>query len=93
MEKTIGAFEARRQFGQILKGVSGKGESYVVEYHGEPVAAVVPLVMYEKWKEQRERFFDQMEAAARRANLSPEEADRVVEDAIQAVRRAHREQT
>ncbi len=91
MEKTIGAFEARRQFGQILKGVSGKGESYVVEYHGEPVAAVVPLRIYEQWKRERQAFFDNMRAAQERANLSPEEADELVEEAIQAVRREARQ--
>lgn len=86
MEKTVGAFEARRQFGQILKQVSGKGESYVVEYHGEPVAAVVPIEDYAKWKQRREEFFDRMRATAERANVPYEEAIELVEEAIQATR-------
>jgi len=52
MEKMVGAFEARRQLGKILKEVSGKGDRYVVEYHGEPVAAVVPIELYEQWKRE-----------------------------------------
>lgn len=86
MEKMIGAFEARRQLGKILKEVSGKGDRYVVEYHGEPVAAVVPIQLYEQWKRRREAFFDKMRLTAERANLSEEEAMTLAQEAIQAVR-------
>lgn len=84
--KQIGAFEARRQFGQILRDVSGKSTHYVVEYHGEPVAAVVPIHVHEQWERRRNAFFDRLEAAAGRANLSPEEADALAEEAVRAVR-------
>ncbi|MDP8908407.1 MAG: type II toxin-antitoxin system Phd/YefM family antitoxin [Chloroflexota bacterium] len=87
MEKTVGAFEARRQFGQILKQVSAKGDSYVVEYHGEPVAAVVPIELYAKWKQRREAFFEHMRETAARANVPYDEAASLIEEAIQAVRR------
>lgn len=46
MEKTVCAFEARRQFGKILDAVAGKGDSVIVERHGEPAAAVVPIERY-----------------------------------------------
>jgi len=91
MEKIVGAFEARRQFGQILKDVSGRGESYVVEYHGEPVAAVVPLRDYEEWKRKREVFFDALEAMASNADLSTEEAEKLAEEAVQWARREARD--
>jgi prevent-host-death family protein len=86
MEKMIGAFEARRKLGKILKEVSGKGDRYVVEYHGEPVAAVVPIQLYEQWKRRREAFFDTMRLTAERANMSEEEAMTLAQEAIQAVR-------
>lgn len=86
MEKMIGAFEARRQLGKILKEVSGKGDSYVVEYHGEPVAAVVPIQLYEQWKRRREAFFDKMRLTAERANMPEEEAMTLAQEAIEAVR-------
>ena len=86
MEKTVGAFETRRQLGRILKDVSGKGDHYVLEYHGEPVAAVVPMPLYERWKQQREAFFDHLEAMAATANLSPAEADDLAAEAVRAVR-------
>jgi len=86
MEKTVGAFEARRQFGQILKQVSGKGESYVVEYHGEPVAAVVPIEDYTNMKQRRAAFFERMRASAARANMTPEDAAKLVAEELQALR-------
>ncbi len=88
MEKTVGAFEARRQLGQILKQVSGRGDRYVLEYHGEPVAAVVPIALYEGWKRRREAFFDRLEEMAATADLSPEEAERLAAEAVRAARGA-----
>ncbi|MBI2941131.1 MAG: type II toxin-antitoxin system Phd/YefM family antitoxin [Chloroflexi bacterium] len=86
MEKAVGAFEARRSFGKILQGVVSRGDRIVVERHGQPVAAVVPIQVYEQWKRRREAFFDQIEAAARRADLAADQADRLVDEAIQATR-------
>ena len=72
MEKTIAAFEARRKFGKILQEVAGKGDRFVVERHGEPVAAVVPMEVYENWKRQRTEFFDLIRAMQQEADLDPE---------------------
>ncbi|MDQ3855953.1 MAG: type II toxin-antitoxin system Phd/YefM family antitoxin [Chloroflexota bacterium] len=88
MEKVVGAFEACRQLGRILKDVSGRGDRYVVEYHGEPVAAVVPIELYEQWKRQRESFFGKLEELATTSDLSAEEADALAEQAVRAVRQA-----
>ncbi|MBI2170911.1 MAG: type II toxin-antitoxin system Phd/YefM family antitoxin [Chloroflexi bacterium] len=86
MDKTIAAFEARRQFGRILQDVLSKGDNYLVERHGEEVAAIVPMQVYRAWKERREEFFRSIRAAAERSNLSEEEAMALAEEAVQAVR-------
>ena len=86
MEKIIGAFEARRQFGRILQSVLAKGDSWAVERHGEPVAAVVPIEVYEQWKAGRETFFAKIRAASQRADMLPEEAERLASEAVQAIR-------
>lgn len=88
MEKTIGAYEVRRQFGQMLSGILANKDRFIVERHGEPVAAVIPVSVYEEWKKQREAFFDRMEAIAERSNLSPEEADALADEAVAEVRAA-----
>jgi prevent-host-death family protein len=90
MEKVIAAFDARRQFGRLLNDVIAKGDRFVVERHGEPVAAVVPMEVYEQWKHQRDAFFENMRRIAERVNLSEEEAMERADDAVQAVRHVQR---
>ncbi len=87
MEKVIAAFDARRQFGAVIQDVVAKGDRYIVERHGAPVAAVVPIDVYEQWKEQRQAFFEQLRQAAARANLPEQEASDLVAEALQAERR------
>ena len=41
--KTINAMEARRAFGRILEEVYYKGEEYIIERAGKPMAAIIPL--------------------------------------------------
>jgi len=90
MERTIGAFDARRQFGKVLNEVTARGDAYVVERHGEAIAAVVPIALYEQWKRERSAFFDRMEAIARRANVPEQEAEQLVAEAIREVRATRR---
>ena len=82
MEKIIGAFEARCQFGKILQEVVAKGSCFVVEHHGEPVAVVVPVEVYAQWKKARSEFFDKLRDVSERANLSPQEADKLANKAV-----------
>lgn len=98
-EKTIAAFEARRQFGKMIRDVETHGDSYVVERHGEPVAAVVPLRVYERWKRERDEFLDILHSAQQNSlKYDPEMTEeKAMEIALEAVaevraeRRAERE--
>jgi prevent-host-death family protein len=87
MENLIAAGEARRHFGRLLQNVHAKGETYVVERHGEPVAAVVPIEVYKQWKQQRSEILTRWRQAAQRSNLGPDEADKLAKEAVQAIRR------
>ena len=92
MEKTINAFAVRRSFGQILQSILAHGDKFVVERHGTPVAVVVPIEVYEQWKQGRERFFALLESSQQRANLVPEAADRLALEAVDEVRRQRQAQ-
>jgi prevent-host-death family protein len=91
MQKTISAFEARRQFGKVLDGVVAKGDEVIVERHGNPVAVVVSIEEYQQMRRQRDearaRFFAAAEAAGKSANLPPEVAEALVAEVIESVRR------
>lgn len=86
MEKTVPAFEARRRFGRLLQDVLARGDRFVVERHGQPVAAVVPIEVYEQWQKARQTLLSRIRAASERASLSPEEADELAAEAVRAVR-------
>ena len=90
MERTIGAFDARRQFGKVLNDVVARGDRYVVERHGEPVAAVVPIELYEQWKRSRDAFFARMAEMAKTAGMSDDEAMALALEGQKAVRAEHR---
>lgn len=72
-EKTIAAYEARRQFGKMLRDVEVKGDNYVVERHGEPVAALVPLRLYEGWKREHEEFMEVLDDAPGGVDMTDDE--------------------
>ena len=74
MEQVVGALEARRKFGKLLRDVEAKRGPVVVERNGEPVAAVVPMDLYNRWKEDREALFSSIRSSADGSGLSDEEA-------------------
>jgi len=76
MEKTVSSREAPERFSSLLQEVSDRGDRYVVEQDGVPLAAVVPFSLYAQWKRRREGFFGQMRESAERAGLTDEEAIR-----------------
>jgi prevent-host-death family protein len=74
MEQVIGAFQARRKFGKLLRDVEIKRDPIVVERNGEPVAVLVPIDLYNHWKRECQEIFDSMRMPAERANMPDEEA-------------------
>ena len=87
MEKTIGVTKARDEFRAIVDEVQYRGDKYVISRHGRPVVAVVPLLIYENWKKQRQRLFDLIrEVQAANPDADPDEVMQDVLEAQQAVR-------
>ena len=86
MEKTISAFEARRNFGKVLQDVAASNAKVIVERHGEPVAVVVPVEVYRQWQCRRKEAFDRIRKISERVNMTEDEAKELIEEAIRAVR-------
>lgn len=84
--KIVGAFEARKKFGEIIETVGYRGESVVVEKNGRPLVAIVPIKMLTVWEALRESVFDDMRQSAARVNKPDEEIDLLIDEAIQAAR-------
>ena len=88
MEKELGITEARENLSGIVEQVQYQGSTYIIHRHGKPVAAVVPLEVYQSWKRQRQEFFTLIRDVQQRADLEPEEAERLAAEALAALRGA-----
>jgi prevent-host-death family protein len=88
MEKGISIGDARQQLESIVQEVQVRGDRYVVSQDGEPVAVVIPVELYEQWKRDREVFFQRWDAIAVRADVPPDEAEDLAQEAVRAVRQA-----
>jgi prevent-host-death family protein len=87
MVKKVNALKARQNFGQMLEEVYYKGDQFVIERAGKPMATVVPLWQSEAWQQRREQFFAAVEDVQQRnQQVKPEVIEKEVREAIRAVR-------
>ena len=87
MEKKIGVTQARDKLRAIVDEVQYQGNKYVINRHGKAAVAVVPIAIYENWKQQRSRLLEiiqNVQAANPMAN--PDEVMQDVLAAQQAIR-------
>ena len=88
MEKEVSVTKARDKLRNILDEVQYQGHTYVVSRHGEPAVAVVPMHVYDNWKQQRQRLIDLMsEVQDANVDADPEQVLADVLEAQQAVRK------
>jgi prevent-host-death family protein len=82
MNRNYGVTEAREKLKELVDQVQHQGESFVINRHGKPAAAIVPVKVYEYWKKQREELFNTIRKI-QEANpgADPEE---VIRDVLQA---------
>src|SRR5205809_750035 len=87
MVKKVNALKARQNLGQLLEEVYYKGDQFVIERAGKPMAAVVPLWQLEEWQKRREQFFAAVEEVQQHnQKVKPEVIEKEVREAIRAVR-------
>jgi len=89
IERSITTTEARARLGQVLKEVSGTHDRITIEMHGQPVAVLVSLEIYQQWRAQWRRAFELLSESAERANLSEKRAAKLANEAVAAVRASH----
>lgn len=87
MVKKVNALKARKNLGQLLEEVYYKGDQYVIERAGRPMAAVVPVWQLEERQKRRERFFATVdEIRQKNKRVKPEVIEREIAEAVKAVR-------
>mgnify|MGYP002750773104 CR=1 FL=1 len=75
MEKELGVTEARKEFSDLVEKVQYQGDAYIISRHGKPAAAVVPVQVYENWRQQRKELYRLIRDMQDEADLDPEGAD------------------
>ena len=94
MRKTISTQELKVHIGEIVDTVRLRGDRYIIERRGKPVAAVVPVEVEETHRRNRQALFDLMEKAAQRnRGIPPKKIDAAIEQAIREVRASKRAKT
>ncbi len=87
METTLGVTKARDKLSEIVESVQYQNDAYIISRHGRPAAAVVPIEIYEFWKQRRKEFFDTIRRFQEASGeADPDEVMRDVLEAQQAVR-------
>lgn len=87
MVERIGAREARNKFADLLGSVHYSGQVIIVERFGNPMVAVIPAEMYQQLVAEREARFKILDRIrSRLPEVSPEEVEHDVVEAIAAVR-------
>ncbi len=87
MEKTISAVTARQRLGQILDETYYRGDAFVIERAGRPMAVVVPVAQYQQWQQRRNEFFTLIdEVQERTGKLPPEELEAAIAEAVAFVK-------
>lgn len=87
MEKTVGIEEARKTLGHMVDDVRQKGDWFVLSKKGKRSAALVPLRVLELYRKTKHDLLKMIEEVhERNRSRSPEEIEKVVDEAIAAVR-------
>lgn len=74
MDKNISANDLRASIGDALDAVRLRGDRYIIERRGKPVAVLVPMSVHEADRSKRRRVAQLMETVAEQARMSEEEA-------------------
>ena len=87
MTKRISAREARNRFSDLIGSVRYGREEVIVERSGRPMAAVIPVEVYERLvAERRDRFEVIDRIRSRLPDVTLEQIDKDVTEAIARIR-------
>ncbi len=87
MKKSISTQELESKVGEIMDSVSQRGDCYVIERDGKPVAAMVPVEVLERDERERASFFDLIERIhERNKGIPEEELQAEIDQAVMEVR-------
>ena len=89
--KVLDTNSVRDHLGEILDEAHHRGNEFVVQRRGKPLAAIIPYATYEQMQRRREAAFKVLhEIWDANKDIDPEEVAAEVERAVDEVRAARR---
>ena len=87
MRKEVSATELHQKLGELLDGVYHNGDRLIVKRADTPLAAIVPIEVYQEMLQQRKQAFSVLDRIWEKVPaISEEEAHADIEQAIAEVR-------
>lgn len=87
MSKEVSAIELQQKFIELLNGVYHNGDRLIVKQDDKPLAAIIPIEIYDRLIKQREEAFSVLDRIWEKVpKVSEEEAQADIEQAIAEVR-------
>ena len=87
MVKKVTALRARQKLGQLLEEVYYKGDQFVIERAGKPMAAVVPVWQLSELRKRKERVLSMVEGVREKnKRVRPEIIEKEVAEAVKKSR-------
>jgi prevent-host-death family protein len=85
--KKISAMKARQNLGQLLNEVSLRGDAYIIERAGKPLAALVDLERFQQLQEDQEAALQAVRNLwEKMTGADPQEVQEALEEATRAAR-------
>ena len=88
MLKKISAMKARQNLGQLLNEVSIRGDSYIIERAGKPLAALVDMERFQQLQEDRGAALQALQKVwGKMAEADNQEIGDAIEEALRTTRK------
>ena len=87
MTKTTSAIKARQNLGQLLEESFYRGDEFVIERAGKPMAALIPIQEFERIQAQKEKDFAIFDEIRGRTKIKAKDTEKEVAEAIREVRK------
>ena len=88
MFKKVSAMKARQNLGQVLNEVALRGDDYIVERAGKPIAAIISLEKYQSLQEERDSALQALDQIwGKMKDENPKVVEDTIDEAVKNVRK------
>jgi prevent-host-death family protein len=88
MLKKISAMKARQNLGQLLNEVSIRGDAYIIERAGKPLAVLVDMERFQQMQEDRSAALEALQRVwGKMAGADNQEIGDAIEEALRTTRK------